>query len=69
MDEITMTIPPSRRDALILSGKALLGLMAAVPALSGCGDGTSADSEALGLDTDAAAPASIDWNSFIDQIA
>ena len=32
-----MTVNPTRREAIVLSSKALLGLLAAFPSLHGCG--------------------------------
>ena len=66
-----MTLPPSRRDALVLSGKALSGLMAAVSALTGCGEaGTAAnDSNLLGINAEEPGPISLDWNSFVTEVA
>ena len=66
-----MTLQPSRRDAMVLTGKALLGLMAAIPTLSGCGSADSPESGFTRLNDNAAGSASIslDWNNFIAEIA
>ena len=61
-----MTLHPSRRDALILSGKAVLGLMAAFPGLTSCG--TDPSIQSAPMSSDDVPPSLLDWNSFLDQI-